>query len=120
MRMMNKEELYRILDMDSPEDFRYFENIAELFESDEDIDADVIYQLVNERELHPIVNVEPYYESVYKELEKLVLHPESIAEQKRQSYEFVRQHHHYIKVAQRYQNLYISLLNEDSKENTPV
>ena len=79
-----------------------------------------IYQLVNERELHPIVNVEPCYESVYKELEKLVLHPERIAELKRQSYEFVRQHHHYIKVAQRYQNLYISLLNEDSKGNTPV
>ena len=79
-----------------------------------------MYQLLNETERHPIVNVKPYYESVYGELENLVLHPERIPELKRQSYEFAQQHHHYIKVAQRYQELYNSLLKEDSKEISPV
>lgn len=79
-----------------------------------------MYQLMNEIERHPIVNVRPCYESVYEELENLVLHPERIPELKRQSYEFAQQHHHYIKVAQRYQELYKSLLKEDSEEKNPV
>jgi len=60
------------------------------------------YEILDERELHPIVNVEPNYESVYQELEALVLHPERIPELKRQSIAYVRRHHDYLKVAHQY------------------
>ena len=60
------------------------------------------YEIINETELRPIINVEPNYESVYKEVEQLVLHPERIPELKRQSVEYVRKHHDYLKVANQY------------------
>ena len=60
------------------------------------------YEIINETELRPIINVEPHYESVYKEVEQLVLHPERIPELKRQSVEYVRKHHDYLKVASQY------------------
>ncbi|MBO4450896.1 MAG: glycosyltransferase family 1 protein [Bacteroidaceae bacterium] len=60
------------------------------------------YEIINETELRPIINVEPSYESVYKEVEQLVLHPERIPELKRQSVEYVRKHHDYLKVARQY------------------
>lgn len=64
------------------------------------------YEILNEKELRPIINVLPYYESVYKEIEKLVLHPEVIPELKRQSIEYIIRHHQYIKVAREYEALY--------------
>ena len=60
------------------------------------------YQIINETELRPIINVAPTYESVYHELEQLVCHPERIAELKRQSVAYVRKHHDYLKVALQY------------------
>ena len=60
------------------------------------------YEIINEQELHPIINVEPTYESVYHELEQLVLHPEHIPALKRQSIDYVRRHHDYKKVAGQY------------------
>jgi len=60
------------------------------------------YEIIDETGLRPIINVEPTYESVYHELEQLVLHPERIPELKRQSIEYVRKHHDYIKVARQY------------------
>lgn len=67
------------------------------------------YEIINESTLRPIINVQPTYESVYDELEKLILHPERIPELKRQSIEYVRKHHDYIKVARRYEAFYKSL-----------
>jgi hypothetical protein len=67
------------------------------------------YDIIGEHELRPIVNVEPTYESVYAELEQLVLHPERIDELKRQSVAYVRRHHEYLKVARQYERLYLSL-----------
>ncbi len=64
------------------------------------------YQILNETELRPIVNVEPNYDSVYHELEQLVLHPERTPELKRQSIEYIRRHHDYIKVARQYESFY--------------
>lgn len=64
------------------------------------------YELLGETTLCPIINVEPNYESVYKELELLVLHPEHIPELKRQSIEYVRRHHDYQKVARQYEQVY--------------
>lgn len=67
------------------------------------------YEILNETELRPIINVQPTYESVYHELEQFILHPERIADLKRQSIEYVRRHHDYLSVARRYEQLYLSL-----------
>ena len=67
------------------------------------------YDIIGEHELRPIINVLPFYESVYAELEQLILHPERIDNLKRQSVEYVRRHHEYLKVARQYEQLYLSL-----------
>lgn len=67
------------------------------------------YDILNEKELRPIVNVQPNEESVYQELEKLILDPDRIPELKRQSVEYIKRHHDYIKVAQQYLDLYSGL-----------
>lgn len=64
------------------------------------------YEIIHEPNLHPIINVQPNYESVCKELEKLILHPELIPILKKQSMEYIEKHHHYIKVAQKYESFY--------------
>lgn len=60
------------------------------------------YEILGEKELRPIVNVQPDEEDVYRQLEQLVLHPERIAQLKRESVEYVRRHHDSIKVAKQY------------------
>ncbi len=60
------------------------------------------YELLGETQLRPIVNVEPNCESVYKELEQLVLHPEKTARMKRESVEYIARHHDFKKVARQY------------------
>lgn len=60
------------------------------------------YEILGEKDLRPIVNVEPNYESVYHELEQLVLHPDRLPELKRQSIEYIKKHHDFIKVAMQY------------------
>lgn len=69
------------------------------------------YDALGERELRPIVNVLPNFESCYHELEQLVVHPERIPVLKLQSIEYIRRHHDYLKVAQRYLNLYKATVN---------
>ena len=64
------------------------------------------YEIIHETELRPIINVEPTYESVYHELEQLVLHPERIPVLKHQSVEYIRRHHDFIKVARQYEQFY--------------
>ena len=64
------------------------------------------YEILHETNLRPIINVQPNYESVCKELEKLILHPELIPILKKQSIEYIEKHHHYIKVAQKYESFY--------------
>lgn len=70
------------------------------------------YDILNETELHPIVNVTPSYESVYEQLEQLVLHPERIRMLQEQSVAYVHRHHDYIQVAKQYEALYKSLFYE--------
>ena len=67
------------------------------------------YDILNEKELRPIINVEPTYESVYRQLEQLVLHPERLPLLKEQSIEYVRKHHDYLKVARQYESLYTTI-----------
>ncbi len=45
---MRKEEFYDIIDISHPGDFQYFDNMAALFESSEDIEVDDIYELIKE------------------------------------------------------------------------
>lgn len=70
------------------------------------------YQILDESHLRPIINVEPSYESVYQQLKLLVLHPERIPQLKVQSMEYIRKHHDYEKVAQRYEQYYLQLLQQ--------
>ena len=60
------------------------------------------YEILGETELRPIINVQPDEEDIYRQLEQLVLHPERIAQLKRDSIEYVRRHHDSLKVAERY------------------
>ena len=67
------------------------------------------YEILGEKELRPIINVLPTYESCLAEIETLVLHPERIPLLKQQSIEYVQKHHDYIKVAQQYLDFYHAL-----------
>lgn len=60
------------------------------------------YDLMKEPTLRPILNVLPNEESVYEVLRGLALHPERIPQLKRDSVEYIRKHHDYVKVAQKY------------------
>ena len=64
------------------------------------------YQILNEQELRPIINVRPNIHDVFISLEQLVLHPERIPELKRQSVEYIRRHHDFMKVASQYLDFY--------------
>lgn len=68
------------------------------------------YDILGEKELRPIINVQPDEQSVYDELEQLLLHPERIPLLKRQSVEYINRHHDYIRVAERYVKFYSGLL----------
>ena len=67
------------------------------------------YDILGEKELRPIINVQPDEQSVYEQLEQLILHPERIPELKRQSVEYVHRHHDYVKVAAQYEKFYREL-----------
>lgn len=68
------------------------------------------YAILGDTDLKPIVNVLPTYDSVYHELEQLVLHPDRIPILKAQSVEYIRRYHDYNKVAQQYLDFYNKLL----------
>lgn len=63
--------------------------------------APEFYDFIGERELRPVIHVEPDYESVYRALEQVVLHPEEIRTRGRQGREFVVRHNDYRLVARR-------------------
>ena len=60
------------------------------------------YELIDEKELRPIINVQPNEEDIYRQLEWLALHPEHIERLKRESIEYTHRHHDSIKVAKQY------------------
>lgn len=64
------------------------------------------YEILGDRDLKPIINVQPNYESVYRALEEMVEHPEETDRLKKDSAEYIRRYHHYIKVAQQYVDCY--------------
>ncbi len=71
------------------------------------------YEIIHEDQLQPIINVLPTEESVYQQLEDLVLHLDRIPQLKRDSIAYIRRHHDYIKVAREYENFYHHVLKEE-------
>lgn len=61
-----------------------------------------MYELLKEKNNFPIINVYPSKESIYNELEKLILNKNNIPEISRNSRKFIEEHHNYINVAQQY------------------
>ena len=62
---MNREEFYDLLDIDTGGDFQYFENVAELFESSEEVSDDLIYELLSELDLEQFGElVENYFDHI--------------------------------------------------------
>lgn len=45
---MDRDELFNYLDIESGEEFQYFEDFANLVENEEEIDSDIIYELLAE------------------------------------------------------------------------
>lgn len=68
------------------------------------------YEIIQENELRPIINVEPSYDSVYKALEEIIQHSDQITSLRRQSIEYVKRHHDYLHVAKLYEDLYKGIL----------
>ena len=60
------------------------------------------YEILDEHELQPIINVLPDKEDVYKQLESIVLHKERIPQLSAESIEYIKRHHDHLKVAQQY------------------
>lgn len=60
------------------------------------------YKIIGEKELRPIISVLPNEADIYEKLEQLVLNRVRLPELSRQSVEYIRKHHDYIKVAEAY------------------
>lgn len=67
------------------------------------------YDIMGETDCRPIVNVQPCYESVFSQLEDLVLHPEKVKPLKSQCREYVMRNYDFRKVARQYETIYNSL-----------
>ena len=74
------------------------------------------YNIIHEKKLRPIINVQPSYDSVYTALEQIVLHSDQIPELKRQSIEYVKRYHDYLHVAKRYEDLYHGIFSGQEKK----
>jgi hypothetical protein len=70
------------------------------------------YEILNETELRPIINVEPTYDSVCQQLEWLLDNMHLINQLKNDSIEYVKKHHDYRKVAKQYEAMYQRLLTQ--------
>lgn len=72
------------------------------------------YKILGETELHPIINVEPNFKSVYEQLYRIVSNPKLTARLKQESIEYIHRHHDSHKIAKRYLNLYSDIINNNS------
>ncbi len=62
---MDKEKLYELLDIETPEDFQYFENFAALVEYDEEIPYELICELVKEVDLDTLSGLcDEYFDEI--------------------------------------------------------
>ena len=68
------------------------------------------YELLGERLLRPVINVQPSEENCYQQLVPFIQHPEQLYALKQQSIDYVKAHHDYLKVAQQYLHYYEQVL----------
>ncbi|WP_366182796.1 glycosyltransferase [Flavobacterium ovatum] len=61
-----------------------------------------MYELINEHENFPIINVYPSEEDIFDKLEDLIINKNDIPNLSSNSHDFVQKHHDYVKVAQQY------------------
>ena len=62
---MDREMLYKMLDIEEPADFQYFENLAELLECDEHIEYEDLYSLLKEVDTEILAQlIHDYFEEV--------------------------------------------------------
>lgn len=64
------------------------------------------YDIINERELRPIVNTAPNYDGVVTAIEYMLNNPNSIDKMKSDSMLYISKHHDYMKVANKYIEIY--------------
>lgn len=64
------------------------------------------YDIMGEKECRPIITVQPTYESVYNELERLILHPELLPKLKKESRRYVERNYDYRMIAKKYEEIY--------------
>lgn len=74
--------------------------------------APEFYDFIGEKELHPVLHVEPDYESVVRVLEHTVLHPEELRPRGLQGREFVVRHNDYRLVARRAADFWINTISK--------
>lgn len=64
---MDKSELYNILDIDKPEEFEYYENMADLLETDEAVGKELIGELLAEVDMETFSDlIDSYFEEFLK------------------------------------------------------
>lgn len=63
--MTDIHELTELLELDAPEDFQYFENLADLIECDEEIPYELIYQLIKDVDFKKLSELlKQYFEEI--------------------------------------------------------
>lgn len=60
------------------------------------------YDILNENELRPIINVQPNEEDVFNQLEQLINNPSNVSVLQQDSIKYIQKHHDYTKIAQKY------------------
>lgn len=70
------------------------------------------YEIIQEQELHPIINVLPSEDDVYNKLKQLLNSSERIPMLSAQSREYILRHHDYRKVAQKYIDFWTASQNK--------
>lgn len=68
------------------------------------------YEIIHEEKLRPIINVQPTFQSVFNELENIVINPSRMPELKKESVQYVRKHHDYVKVAREFVDFFHHIL----------
>lgn len=67
------------------------------------------YEILGEEELRPIINVLPDEEDVYAKICDIIAHPDRLQQLKLEGIEYIKRHHDYIAVAQKYVEFWNSL-----------
>lgn len=66
---MDREELFALLDIETGEDFQYFENFADLVENEGAIDDDALYDLIREIDMKTFAEIcESYFYEVLENM----------------------------------------------------